>query len=487
MILFLAPPPKGISGGYRYNEEILAHLPPDAPRVEYRFCEADVLEKAIAGLSSSVASSQGGGAGASELAEALSNAHAVLLDSLTFTALSRKALSRLSRICPTGLMYHHMPRLDPDIGSRLRAKRQTDEAQRLASCSLVITPSAAVARSVRRLCARHAVRRGRRSAGIRVVPVHPGEHCDGFGAAGTGGPAAGYDATLHRASVAAGFAYAAGSDPPATGSTDTAVRRSPAHKSTAAAGSTFPTPGAAHHAYADVPAADSAHDGGVDSPVRILSVGSVEPRKAQAELFRALERLPHLNWRWDVVGSPESAPEYAQSLTGAVVRSPLSSRVTIHGGLGRDETRRLFREADIFALPSRFETYGMVFAEARCAGLPVLARAVGGVPEVVRHRAEGLLVAPGRPIAGALALLIADRSRRAELALGARASAAALPGWDEQAAMFADALRVLARGAQGAGRKRRVRGGRLVRGGPWLRGRATHARGDLPYGRAARL
>ncbi len=414
MILFLAPPPVGVSGGYRYNEEILSHYPSNGPPVDYRFCEAHVLESAIGLIREGqlpVMRENGRQAGGrlsgkrvtgttgttrtigptaeDRLAAAICEASAVLLDSLTFTRISRLALSRLARVCPVGLMYHHMPRFEPGIGHAERAKKEAEEAHRLASCRLVITPSRWVARSVRRLWGRYAVRHGRSAAGIRVVPVRPGERCDSFADKESRTRERGTDEVNHRP----------------------------------------------------------------DHPVRILTVGSVEPRKAQADLFSALNSLPHLSWHWDVVGSLETSVEYANVLRRAVSRSAVSSRITFHGSLNLEATRKLYRRADVFALVSRFETYGMVFAEARCAGLPVIARAVGGVPEVVFHRATGLLVAPDRPIAGAMAKLLSDRSRRAVLAYGARTSVETLPGWDEQAALFADALGRLVEAASETSRK----------------------------------
>ena len=63
-----------------------------------------------------------------------------------------------------------------------------------------------------------------------------------------------------------------------------------------------------------------------------------------------------------------------------------------------------YQQADVFILPSRFEGYGMVFAEALSAGLPVIAAKAGAVPDVVPGTA-GLLVAPDDPEALAEAFI----------------------------------------------------------------------------------
>jgi glycosyltransferase involved in cell wall biosynthesis len=76
----------------------------------------------------------------------------------------------------------------------------------------------------------------------------------------------------------------------------------------------------------------------------------------------------------------------------------------------------------VFVLASAFEGLSLALLEAMVLGLPVVATAVGGIPECVTHGVEGLLVPPDRPalLAEALGTLINDPERRAAMGRAAR-------------------------------------------------------------------
>jgi glycosyltransferase involved in cell wall biosynthesis len=97
---------------------------------------------------------------------------------------------------------------------------------------------------------------------------------------------------------------------------------------------------------------------------------------------------------------------------------PSSERVTVHRlGHGKDRLAELFREADVFVLPTRAECFGLVLTEAMASGLPSVTTAVGGVPEVVEDGVNGLLVPPDDVAAldAALTRLLTDRTLRIRL------------------------------------------------------------------------
>ncbi|MDQ1619406.1 MAG: hypothetical protein QOE19_1975, partial [Actinomycetota bacterium] len=105
-----------------------------------------------------------------------------------------------------------------------------------------------------------------------------------------------------------------------------------------------------------------------------------------------------------------------------------------------------YAAADLLVLASRAETYGMVVTEALARGLPVVATAVGGVPEALGHGAHGsrpgVLVPPGDPAAFGAALRdwFVDADLRRRLRRAARERRTALPGWSSSAAAISRVL-----------------------------------------------
>jgi len=175
--------------------------------------------------------------------------------------------------------------------------------------------------------------------------------------------------------------------------------------------------------------------------VDLLSVGSVVPRKGYDILVAALAEIPDLAWRLTIAGDRERSPATAQRLDAEIARLGLAGRVTFAGAVGSQRLMQLYAEADLFVLPSRFEGYGMAYAEAIAHGVPVVGTQAGAIPSTVPSGA-GVLVPPDDvdALAAVLRGLIERPAQRANLAAGARAAALTLPTWRESAELFARAL-----------------------------------------------
>jgi glycosyltransferase involved in cell wall biosynthesis len=110
----------------------------------------------------------------------------------------------------------------------------------------------------------------------------------------------------------------------------------------------------------------------------------------------------------------------------------LGARARFLGSVPRDTVLRLFRAADATVLPSAWENFPHTVVESLAVGCPVIATAVGGVPEAVRDGENGLLVEPGdaAALARAISRLFSDAELRARLSAAAPAS---VDGYSEEA------------------------------------------------------
>ncbi|MFN7104014.1 MAG: glycosyltransferase family 4 protein [Pseudorhizobium sp.] len=171
----------------------------------------------------------------------------------------------------------------------------------------------------------------------------------------------------------------------------------------------------------------------------ILSVGSLTRRKGHDVLIAALATSVDLSWTCRIVGSRNLDVAVTDELERQILTLGLQDRVTLVGEV--EDVQAEFAGADIFALASRYEGYGMVFAEALAHGLPIIGCAAGAVPEVV-PAAAGILVAPDSPeeFATALRRLLDEPQTREAMADGAARAGAALPSWRDTAATIAQFL-----------------------------------------------
>jgi D-inositol-3-phosphate glycosyltransferase len=128
-------------------------------------------------------------------------------------------------------------------------------------------------------------------------------------------------------------------------------------------------------------------------------------------------------------------------------QSGVGDRVQLVPARPQAELARWFRAADLVAMPSRSESFGLVAAEAQACATPVVATSVGGLRTVVADGVGGVLVRGHDPRLWATAVdeLLTDPSRRMTLAAGARRHARRM-GWQAAAEAMAKVYDLAAQG-----------------------------------------
>lgn len=180
----------------------------------------------------------------------------------------------------------------------------------------------------------------------------------------------------------------------------------------------------------------------------VLSVGTLVPRKGHDVLLRALGRLTDLDWTLTIAGGEGRDPTHARGLRALAEELGIASRVTFAGEVDAAALEALYARADLFALATRWEGYGMAAAEALARGLPCAITTGGAIGEVVPVEA-GVRSAPGDhdSLSKALRRVIFDEALRAAMAEAAWQAGQRLPRWEDRAGAFADALLATGRDA----------------------------------------
>lgn len=190
----------------------------------------------------------------------------------------------------------------------------------------------------------------------------------------------------------------------------------------------------------------------------LLCVAAVTPAKGHDVLIAALAMLRDLSWRCAIAGSLELRPGFVAGLRSRAGELGIADRLRFAGPLTGTALDGTYAAADVLVLPSRAETYGMVITEALARGLPVVASAVGGVPEAVGRSPDGAppgtLVPAGdpEPLAYALRRWLTDEGHRHRLRAAARSRRPTLTHWSTSAARMSHILATVAAepGAGGA-------------------------------------
>lgn len=170
---------------------------------------------------------------------------------------------------------------------------------------------------------------------------------------------------------------------------------------------------------------------------RLLCVGAVTPIKGQDILVEALATVADLAWSCRCVGATDVEPDFAERVAARGRTLGLGDRLVFTGAQRSDALAAEYAAADLLVVASRGETYGMVVTEALARAVPVLAGAVGGIPEAMGALPDGgrpgLLVPAGDPagFGSALRDWLSDDDVRQGLRSAAAARRMRLRDWSD--------------------------------------------------------
>jgi glycosyltransferase involved in cell wall biosynthesis len=157
-------------------------------------------------------------------------------------------------------------------------------------------------------------------------------------------------------------------------------------------------------------------------PVRLLAVSRIDPRKGLRVLPAAIERLAArgIDATIDIVGPSIGRPgdEEKRAIAADAVVRHVESRVNVPGPVPLDELLPLYRKYDVFVLPTLpGEGIPRVLLESMTSGMPVVTTRVSGIPSLITHEVNGLLMDEnsGDAVADAVARVVTDSALRQRL------------------------------------------------------------------------
>jgi len=206
------------------------------------------------------------------------------------------------------------------------------------------------------------------------------------------------------------------------------------------------TPGVPASMRESNPADDTLPEAGL----RILFLGNVIPRKGVHVLLAALGKLASMRpdlpaCRLTIAGNEQADPGYTRRLVRMIRSKYLTGRVVWSGAVSDGALDAIFQAHDILAVPSQCEGYGIVYAEAMCRGLPVVAGSYGGAAEIIHPGEDGYLLDwnDSTGLAMILSRLAEDPALLAKMKEAALRRSTGLAGWDESmttAAVFLESI-----------------------------------------------
>ncbi len=166
------------------------------------------------------------------------------------------------------------------------------------------------------------------------------------------------------------------------------------------------------------------------SPLNVVAVGTVTPRKGLISLLEGLAMVDH-PWQLTVAGDTQTDPEYVSRLARRAEELALGERLSLTGRIPDAQLAELMSDSQLMVLPSVREGFGIAYLEGMAFGLPAIATDNGGATDFVTHGENGYLVAPSdsAAIADHVSRVAADRELLTTLSMGALDTFQTHPGW----------------------------------------------------------
>ena len=172
----------------------------------------------------------------------------------------------------------------------------------------------------------------------------------------------------------------------------------------------------------------------------ILYVGRIEPLKGVELVVRALARMETADGvRFVVAGGDPGFDGHLDELKRVAQSVGVEDKVAFVGSVEHAELPTYYNAADVFVLPSYYESFGLAALEAMACGTPVVASGVGGLPSFIVSGESGYLVAKRQPdsFGERLDLLLGDENLRESMGRAGRSTAEAM-GWGRMISDLAD-------------------------------------------------
>jgi len=126
---------------------------------------------------------------------------------------------------------------------------------------------------------------------------------------------------------------------------------------------------------------------------KLLCVANIRKNKGQEYLIDGLSFLNRDDVKIEFAGTIKEQ-DYYDYLQKKIKENKLQDRIAFRGFLKGKELEEIYKNSDIFVLPTLKEGFGMVLLEAMSFGVPIIASRVGGIPELIKDEIDGLLVLP---------------------------------------------------------------------------------------------